>query len=31
MKPILECHGLSKQYNRMSYALQNLNLSLEPG
>lgn len=31
MKPILECHGLSKQYNRMSYALQNLNLALEPG
>ena len=31
MKPILECHGLSKQYNRMCYALQNLNLALEPG
>lgn len=31
MKPILECHGLSKQYNRMSYALQNLNLALAPG
>ena len=31
MKPILECHGLSKQYNRMNYALQNLNLALEPG
>lgn len=31
MKPILECHGLSKQYNRLSYALQNLNLALEPG
>lgn len=31
MKPILECHGLSKQYNRISYALQNLNLALAPG
>ena len=31
MNPILECHGLSKKYNRQNYALQNLNLSLERG
>lgn len=31
MKPILECQGLSKQYNHMAYALDNLNLTLERG
>lgn len=31
MTPILECKGLSKQYNRTSYALSNLNLTLERG
>lgn len=31
MKPILECQGLSKQYNHASYALDNLNLTLERG
>lgn len=31
MKPILECQGLSKQYNTAAYALDNLNLTLERG
>ena len=31
MNPILECSGLSKQYTSGCYALNNLNLSLEPG
>ncbi len=31
MKPILECQGLSKQYNNTSCALDNLNLTLERG
>lgn len=31
MNPILECHGLSKKYNRQNYALQNLSLTLERG
>ena len=31
MNPVLECKGLSKQYKKNSYALHNLNLSLEPG
>ena len=31
MAPILECKGLSIQYNRTSYALSNLNLTLERG
>lgn len=31
MNPILECYGLTKSYNKMYYALNNLNLSLERG
>lgn len=31
MKPILECRGLSKKYNNMYYALNNLNMTLSPG
>ncbi len=31
MNPILECQGLSKKYNNTSYALNNLNLTLERG
>lgn len=31
MKPILECKGLSKRYGSSSYALNNLNFSLERG
>ena len=31
MNPILECRGLSKKYNRQTYALQNLTLTLERG
>lgn len=31
MKPILECKGLSKRYGGSSYALNNLNFSLERG
>ena len=27
MKPILECKGLSKKYNKNAYALHNLNLT----
>ena len=30
MNPILECVGLSKKYNNNFYALNNLNLTLEP-
>ena len=31
MKPILECKGLSKKYNKSAYALHNLNLTLNHG
>ena len=31
MNPILECYGLTKSYNKMYNALNNLNLSLERG
>lgn len=31
MKPILECKGLSKKYNKTAYALHNLNLTLNHG
>lgn len=31
MKPILECKGLTKQYNNHVNALTNLNLVLERG
>lgn len=31
MNPILECQGLSKQYQNTCYALNNLNLTLERG
>lgn len=31
MRPILECHGLTKYYNRQNAALCNLNLTLSPG
>ena len=31
MESILECIGLSKQYNPMGYALHNINLTLERG
>ncbi len=31
MNPILECQSLSKKYNHTSYALHNLNLTLERG
>lgn len=31
MKPILECKGLSKKYNKNAYALHNLNLTLNHG
>lgn len=31
MNPILECQGLTKKYNNMSYALHNLNLTLGRG
>lgn len=31
MNPILECKGLSKQYSRGLYALENLNITLERG
>ena len=31
MNPILECYGLTKSYNKIYSALNNLNLSLERG
>lgn len=31
MNPILECHGLTKSYNKLNNALNNLNLELERG
>ena len=31
MKPILECKGLSKEYNKSAYALHNMNLTLNHG
>ena len=31
MNPILECFGLTKSYNNMYHALDNLNLTLERG
>lgn len=31
MNPILECKGLSKKYNELSYALKDCNLTLERG
>ena len=31
MKPILECRGLTKSYNKTYNALDNLNLTLDRG
>lgn len=31
MNPVLECYGLTKSYNKMHNALNNLNLTLDRG